>query len=61
MGLFEALFLLFVGLRLAGFIDWPWLVVFSPLLAKLAVLFAVAFCRTFPEALARKLREKGLD
>lgn len=28
---FGLLFLLFLGLRLAGIIDWPWIWVFAPL------------------------------
>ena len=37
---FEGLQLVFIGLKLAGHISWPWLVVFSPAwLAVLIVLF----------------------
>lgn len=32
--------LLFIGLRLAGLIDWPWWVVLSPIWGQLAVLMA---------------------
>lgn len=34
IGLLGALCILFVGLRLAGVIDWPWLVVLAPIWAK---------------------------
>lgn len=31
IGFFGALGILFIGLKLTGFIDWPWWVVLSPL------------------------------
>ena len=31
VGFFELLFLLFLGLKLANFIDWSWVWVFAPL------------------------------
>lgn len=40
-----ALAILFIGLKLAGFIDWPWVWVLSPLWIGLAiaVLAAIAY------------------
>lgn len=40
VGFFGLLGLLFIGLKLAGCIDWPWWVVLSPLWGS-ALLFAV--------------------
>ena len=45
------LFLLFLGLRLAGVIDWPWIWVFAPLWIPLVALVAAfsifALCDRF--------------
>ena len=38
MGFLTALCLLFIGLKLAGVLAWPWWLVLSPLLAELALL-----------------------
>jgi hypothetical protein len=38
IGFGGALFLLFLGLRLAGVIDWPWIWVFAPIWIPLALL-----------------------
>ncbi|MDP2637323.1 MAG: hypothetical protein Q8P03_01785, partial [bacterium] len=40
---FSLLALLFIGLKLAGKIDWPWLWVTAPLWGPLAVIFGLAF------------------
>ena len=40
VGFLSMLGLLFIGLRLAGLIDWPWWVVISPIWGQLAVLMA---------------------
>lgn len=42
IGFIEALVLLFVGLRLTGYIDWPWLWVVSPLWITLLVCAVLA-------------------
>lgn len=38
IGFGGALFLLFLGLRLAGVIDWPWVWVFAPIWIPLALV-----------------------
>ena len=38
LGFAEALALLFIGLKLCGVIDWPWLWVLSPIWCQLIVL-----------------------
>ena len=38
LGFAEALALLFIGLKLCGVIDWPWLWVLSPIWIQLIVL-----------------------
>ena len=38
LGFAEALALLFIGLKLCGVIDWPWLWVLSPIWIQLTVL-----------------------
>lgn len=43
VGFFGLLGLLFIALRLTGFIDWPWWVVLSPIWAPLAL---VVLCAT---------------
>lgn len=40
IGFTGALFLLFLGLRLAGVIDWPWIWVFAPAWIPLALVGA---------------------
>ncbi|MBP3885686.1 MAG: hypothetical protein J6D54_12240 [Olsenella sp.] len=40
VGFLSLLGLLFIGLRLAGLIDWSWWVVLSPIWVQLAVLMA---------------------
>lgn len=39
---FGMLAILFIGLKLAGFIDWPWWVVLSPLWLPLAIAVGLA-------------------
>ena len=44
VGFFTLLGLLFIGLKLAGFVDWAWWVVLAPIwgqLALIAMLFVV--------------------
>lgn len=38
IGFFSLLCLLFIGLKLTGFVDWPWWVVLSPLWGKFALM-----------------------
>lgn len=40
IGFLQALALVFIGLKLAGFIDWSWWLVLSPILIPLAVFIA---------------------
>ena len=42
LGFAEALALLFIGLKLCGVIDWPWLWVLSPIWITLCLLGALA-------------------
>lgn len=42
LGFLERLALLFIGLRLAGFIDWPWWLVLMPLYGPFATLLGFA-------------------
>lgn len=39
---FGMLAILFIGLKLAGFIDWPWWVVLSPLWLPIAIAVGLA-------------------
>lgn len=41
IGFVGALFLLFLGLKLAGFINWSWWLVFAPLWAPVAIALAI--------------------
>ena len=41
LGFLEALGLLFIGLKLAGVIAWPWLWVLAPLWGQLVVMLVV--------------------
>ena len=40
IGFLQALALVFIGLKLAGFIDWSWWLALSPILIPLAVFIA---------------------
>ena len=40
IGFCQALTLVFIGLKLAGFIDWSWRLVLSPVLIPFAILIA---------------------
>jgi hypothetical protein len=42
VGFFGLLTVLFIGLKLAGYIDWSWYWVLSPVLGPLAVLLIIA-------------------
>lgn len=46
VGLFGLLFILFVGLKLTGFIDWSWWWVAAPLWGGFATMFLLAFVAT---------------
>lgn len=46
IGFFSGLCLLFIGLKLTGHIDWPWLVVIWPMYVN-TVVFLVAAGGTF--------------
>ena len=54
IGFFGMLAILFIGLKLAGFIDWPWALVLAPIWAPVvAFVVAAAFvlaAAAFPEA-----------
>lgn len=41
MGFFSWLTLMFIGLKLTGYIDWSWWLVLSPVWVPLAVVLAV--------------------
>lgn len=41
MGFLEFLTLLFVALKLMGYIDWGWLVVFSPIILAISIYVAI--------------------
>lgn len=41
----SALSLLFIGLKLTGYIDWSWLWVLSPLWITFVLIFVVELCK----------------
>ena len=41
--IFTLLTVLFVGLKLTGYIDWPWVWVLAPLLAEIALVIVILF------------------
>lgn len=41
IGFFGAMFLLFLGLKLGGVIDWPWIWVFAPLWGPVVLALAI--------------------
>lgn len=54
VGFFGLLTILFIALKLTGVIDWPWLLVLSPLLVSIAigilvviVVFVIAFVKEY--------------
>jgi hypothetical protein len=52
-GFLGMLFLLFLGLRIAGIIDWPWVWVFAPIWIPLALVALVVFAAVLHGWLAR--------
>lgn len=55
--------LLFVAAKVFGFINWPWLLVFAPILAPLALAAALAviagLCFVLAKAIATQVGGKG--
>lgn len=51
IGFFSLLGLLFIGLKLAGFIDWAWWVVLAPIWGQLVFFFACVFIYAFIEVM----------
>ena len=47
--LFTLLTVLFIGLKLTGYIDWNWLLVASPLLVHFLLVFCVEFYKNMKE------------
>jgi hypothetical protein len=45
MNVLNLLGILFIGLKLTGFIDWNWFFVTSPFIVNLALLFTISFFR----------------
>jgi len=50
--------LMFVGLKLAGLIEWSWLWVMSPLWITLCVAFGFAFAKSWREQTRREIWKK---
>lgn len=48
-----ALQVLFIGLKLAGVIDWSWPVVFWPIILEVAIILVIAFIVAVFEAIDR--------
>lgn len=44
MGFLEVLTLVFVALKLMGFIDWSWLAVMSPMIFAFSMYFIMLIC-----------------
>lgn len=51
IGFFSLLGLLFIGLKLAEVIDWPWWVVLAPIWGRAVISFVCVFIYTFIETL----------
>ena len=43
IGFFGMLTIVFIACKITGFIDWPWLLVLSPILGSLLLVLVVAF------------------
>ena len=50
----QLLLLLFIGLKLAGYIDWSWWWVFAPAWGYIAGSFTIGFVAGFSRAIRRK-------
>ncbi len=57
VGFLDLLCLLFIGLKLADHIDWPWWQVMLPIVVELVGSFVFKFCKLFPKKLVESLRE----
>lgn len=56
--LIDNLFLLFVGLKLAGLLEWSWLWVTSPMWITLFLAFTFAFAKSWRDQTQRELWNK---
>lgn len=59
LGFGGALTLLFIGLKLTGYIDWSWVWVLSPLWIPLVILAAILVCGFAAITIAHFLEKKG--
>lgn len=55
VGFFGLLTILFIALKLTGVIDWPWLLVLSPLLVSIAIALLIVIV-VFVIALVKGVR-----
>ena len=55
----DALLILFIGLKLTGYIDWSWWLVFSPLMFT-SVLCAIVLCiKVRNKQIETRMRNRG--
>jgi hypothetical protein len=45
MKFFDALLILFIGLKLTGYIDWSWWLVFSPLMFTFGLYVVIEYVK----------------
>lgn len=57
-GLFVLLGVLFIGLKLTGYIDWSWWWVTAPLWGGFALVFTVMFVAAIAQEVARSKRPR---
>ena len=56
--LIDNFFLLFVGLKLAGILEWSWVWVTSPMWITLCLAFGCAFAKSWREQARREIWKK---
>lgn len=54
IGLLGAFGLMFVGLKLTGYIDWSWWLVTLPFWGGFVIVFLIAFAAAFVKAITKK-------
>ena len=59
MKFFDALLILFIGLKLTGYIDWSWWLVFSPLMFMFVIYFIAEYVKERNKRIESFIRNRG--
>lgn len=55
----DALLILFIGLKLTGYIDWSWWLVFSPLIFTFVLCTVVVCIKVRNKQIETRMRNRG--